>query len=121
MKTKKSKEINIIIGQSLLRVATATGIGSIKAVKPNTNEILAMLEPTTFPMAISGEPCKAAFKLTINSGAEVPKETMVIPITNGESLNFAAIPTAPLTNTSPPPIKTANPPINNKYSIRFNF
>src|SRR5690606_25472963 len=105
---------NIMLGQSLFKVATATGTGKIIAVSPKTRVILAMLDPTTLPIAISGKPSIAAFKLTINSGADVPNDTMVIPITNGDNLNLEAIPTAPLTNNSPPTIKTANPPRSNK-------
>ena len=71
-------------------------------VNPNTNPMLAILEPIIFPTAIPDLPSKVAFKLTINSGAEVPKETIVIPISNGDTLNLFAKPTALLTRRSPP-------------------
>ena len=57
------------------------------------------------------------FRLTNNSGAEVPKETMVIPITKVGILNFKAIPTAPLTSASPATISVIKPPISKTYSI----
>ena len=67
------------------------------------------MDPTTFPIEISGEPSKAALKLTNNSGAEVPKATTVIPTTKGVILNFKAIEVAPLTRISPPPTKAIKP------------
>ncbi len=45
--------------------------------------MLAMFEPMTLPKAISGEPRRAAVRLAASSGAEVPKATMVRPITSG--------------------------------------
>ena len=42
---------------------------------PKTKPKFAILEPITFPRAKSGAPFKAAFKLTMSSGAEVAKET----------------------------------------------
>ena len=47
-------------GQSTLTVFRATGIGSTIAVTPSTRARLAMLEPITFPIDISGEPLNAA-------------------------------------------------------------
>ena len=46
-----------------------------------------MLDPITFPKAISGKPSMAAFTLTIISGAEVAKETTVRTWFNEESGN----------------------------------
>ena len=53
-------------------------IGEIITVKANTNPRFAILDPTTLPMARSGWPVNVDFTLTINSGAEVAKETTVI-------------------------------------------
>ena len=39
-----------------------------------------MLDPKTFPKAKSEYPIIVALRLTINSGADVAKETIVIPI-----------------------------------------
>ncbi len=44
-----------------------------KRVIPSTNHKLAILDPITFPKERSGKPSKAAFILTISSGAEVGK------------------------------------------------
>ena len=69
------------MGQSVLWKLLGTLIGEIIAVNPRTSPKLAILEPTTFPNAKSGWPDKAAWILTINSGADVANETTVIPIT----------------------------------------
>ena len=79
---------NIIIGQSLNLEALSTTIGKIKTVIANTNAIFAMFEPITLLIAISGVPFKAAFKLTISSGAEVPNATIVKPIASSETWCF---------------------------------
>ena len=87
----------IITGQSILIELRDTTRGYIMAVTPSIKAILAIFDPTTLPIAISGFPLKAACILTRSSGAEVPKATIVIPITSGEILNLEAIDTAPLT------------------------
>ena len=87
-----------------------TGIGATRAVTPRTKPILARLEPIAFPTAKPPESFKAAFMETMISGAEVPIETTVRPITNDEIPRFLATPTLPLTNLSAPhtrPIKPA--------------
>ena len=73
-------------GQLRLIVCGATGMGNIITVIAKTSAMLAIFDPITFPSAISGCPVTAAPKLTINSGAEVPKATIVRPITNDEIL-----------------------------------
>jgi len=78
-----------------------------------------MFEPITLPKAISGLTLSADLILTINSGADVPKEITVIPITNEEMLNFLAIPIEPLTKNSPPTIKVAKPSNKNNIVIPF--
>ena len=93
----------------------------IKAVIPNTKPILAILEPTTLLMAIAGEPDKAAFKLTRSSGAEVAKETTVIPMTILEIFSLNDRATEDLTKNSPPTTNKIKPritqtrPINNFF------
>ena len=84
-------------------------MGDIIAVIPRTKPKLAIFEPTTFPKAKSGWPDKAAWTLTINSGAEVAKETTVIPITilGIEKLNDN--PTDARINQSPPLINKKIP------------
>jgi hypothetical protein len=73
-----------------------------------------MLDPTTFPKAKSGKPSKAAFILTISSGAEVAKETTVIPITILGMFSFNDKSTADFNNQLPPAINNTNPPTTNK-------
>jgi hypothetical protein len=72
-----------------------------------------MFEPTTLPKAMPGEPAKAAFKLVINSGVEVPKPTKVRPISISDTCSRRARPTAPRTRISPPIVSKPRPPINN--------
>ena len=77
----------------------------------NTRPKLAMLEPTTFPKAKSGKPSKAAFILTINSGAEVAKDTTVIPITIFGMASLSDKSTAAFNNQLPPTISNRSPRI----------
>ena len=71
-------------------------------VKANTNPRFAILDPTTLPMARSGWPVNADFTLTINSGAEVARETTVIPITILGIEKFSESATEAFINQSPP-------------------
>lgn len=100
-------------GQSYFIELLRTGKGSKIAVKPNTNAILEILEPTTLPMEISGLPDNAASKLTNNSGADVPKETTVTPTTKVDILKCEESATPPLTSKSPLYNRIINP--RNKY------
>ena len=74
-----------------------------------TNPKLAILDPTTFPKERSGKPSKAALMLTISSGAEVAKETTVIPITILGMNNRKDKATADFNNQLPPAIRRVNP------------
>ena len=53
-------------------------IGEINADTPNIRKVLKILEPTTFPMAISTFFFRAATREVANSGREVPIETIVM-------------------------------------------
>ena len=64
--------------------------------------MLAILEPNTFPIAKLGNPSSVAFKLTINSGAEVAKETTVIPIIILGTESFNDISIEDFVSKSPP-------------------
>lgn len=79
------------------------------AVIPNTNPILAILDPTTLFIAIAGDPDSAALRLTNNSGNEVANDTTVIPIMNFEILNLKESATEALTKNSPPITNRINP------------
>jgi hypothetical protein len=72
------------------------------AVTPNTKPILAIFEPTTFPITIPGSPFRIAIILTINSGRLVPNATNVMPTTRGGILNFDAIDLLPKIRKSAP-------------------
>ena len=63
----------------------------------------------TFPNEISGCPSSAASKLTKSSGAEVAKETTVIPTTKVEILSLSAKETEPFTKNSPPTVNKNKP------------
>ena len=68
-------------GISLRNVFWEMTIGAKSAVQPTIIKVLKMLLPTTFPMAMSALPFRAEDTLTVSSGADVPKATMVSPIT----------------------------------------
>ena len=71
-------------GISLLNVPFVTLIGTIAAVQPTIINVLKILLPTTFPIAMSALPFRAETILTVSSGADVPKATIVRPITKLE-------------------------------------
>src|SRR5690606_6722845 len=79
-----------------------------------------MLEPTTFPIAISGKPSKAELILTMSSGAEVAKDTTVNPMTALDKPNFNDKPTADFKSQLPPIINKKSPEIINKIFININ-
>ena len=92
-------------------------MGTRTITMANTNPKLAMLEPTTLLKARSGKPSMADLTLTISSGAEVAKETTVIPIMILGILSRSESPTAALSNQCPPATRRANPRTMNS---RFN-
>ena len=108
-KKNKSTEANIIIGQSVLKKLWVTFMSDNITVTPNTKARFAILDPITFPKAKSECPWIADFKLTINSGAEVAKDTTVIPITILEMRSLKEKPTAAFNNQSPPTINNVSP------------
>ena len=85
-----------MIGQSIRIEFLLTVIGFIMAVNAKTRAMFEMLEPTTLPMAISGWFFNAAWRLTINSGAEVANDTTVTPITSVDTPMYLARTTLPL-------------------------
>ncbi len=96
-------------GSSLLSIDSGAFNGFIKAAMPNAIPTLNRLEPNAFPMASSGFFCIAATAEEKISGAEVPKATIVRPISSGETPRFLAKPDAPETNLSAPQISPRNP------------
>ena len=77
-------------------------IGLIIAVPPKIKPRLKILDPTTFPIDISVWPVMAAFIVTANSGADVPKATTVSPITRSDIFKECAISAAASTSQSAP-------------------
>ena len=78
--------------------------------------MFAIFDPITLLIAIAGELLKAAFILTINSGAEVAKETTVMPITILDKANFNDNATEDFISQSPPFIKRKKPKIIDKIA-----
>ena len=104
-------------GQFILKKSLFTINGEIRVVIPNTRAMLAMLEPITLPNAKSSEPLSVACKLTNSSGAEVAKETTVIPIINFDKFSLNDKPTEDRTKNSPPTTSNKNPRMINKILI----
>lgn len=112
--TKSSTTPRRASGISFQTVELFTVSGRMKAQIPKIRKILAILLPTTLPIARSGEPLKAAERLTVSSGADVPKLTIVRPITSGGILSRVARELAPRTRPSAPATSIARPRINSK-------
>ncbi len=72
--------MKIIKGAMKLIMFPLIDKGCIMLEIPKTNSMFAMLEPSTFPMAISLYPLSADFIVTVSSGMDVPIATKVIPI-----------------------------------------
>lgn len=70
----------INIGRSKNLVVRESAIGAIHALTQSIKNTFEILEPSTFPMAISGLPEILARIETMSSGMLVPTATMVNPI-----------------------------------------
>ena len=113
-------------GISLLTVALLTSKGAITAHTPKINRVLEILEPIILPKAMPELPLTLAKVLMTNSGAEVPKATIVKPIKKLEMPNFVAIDEDPSIIISATLIKKINPKINkiivrNIENLRFSI
>ena len=91
------------------------------AVIPKTRPILAIFDPITLLIAISGEPLRTAFKLTKSSGIEVAKETTVSPITIFDRFNLNERLTDARTRKSPPITRRTKPKSIKTISIEIIF
>lgn len=91
------------------------------AVIPKTRPIFAIFDPTTLLIAMAGDPLKAACKLTNNSGADVAKDTTVMPITNFEIFSLKESATEERTRYSPPTTNSTNPRIKYTTLMQTNF
>ncbi len=91
---------------------------------PRIRSVFEIFDPIILPNAIPELPFMLASILTTNSGAEVPKATIVRPITKEEMPYFRAIEDDPSIITSAPLIKNTKPKINNiivKYIYKNLF
>jgi hypothetical protein len=79
-----------------------------------------MFEPITLPRAKSGKPFTAELILTMSSGAEVAKETTVIPIIIFGIFKPKEIDTADFNSQFPPKINKIKP-ISIKKKLMFYF
>ena len=101
----------IIHGTSPLSTVPANGSGRIMAVMPSTMPMLQVFEPMALPMASCGVPLSEASSATRISGAEVPTETAVTPMTIFDTPRFRAVAAAPDTNRSAPQTRAMKPMI----------
>ena len=100
-------------GISFCNVFRVTAIGANSAVQPTIISVLKILLPTTLPMAISALPFRAEDTLTVNSGADVPKATIVSPITIlGMRKRLA-------TDAAPSNRMRRSPPISNRMFMKY--
>ena len=109
-----AKPAHALSGISMRKVDFWHATGYIVAEIPRIMRVLMMLLPSMLVSAISEEPSVAATILTTNSGAEVPKATIVRPITKSEIFSRFASPDAPLMSQSAESVNSTKPIINNK-------
>ena len=103
-----------IIISIIFSIINVTGL--IAAATPRINKILKMLEPITFPSAISTSFFLAATIEVTSSERHIHNATIVRPIRVWLNPNPAAIDQAPLTTKSPPNLIAIIPPtIYNKH------
>lgn len=104
-------------GISLKIVEFFAWSGYTSAATPKIRRTFAMFDPMTFHSASSVCHLKPESTFTNNSGAEVPKATIVRPITKGEIPNFFARWEAHTTKISAPLIRMKKPIIRYMYCI----
>ena len=98
-------------GISFESVERPTPKGITRAVQPVIISILKIFEPTTLPMAIPELPLSAETMLITSSGAEVPKATIVRPITRSLTPQRRARSEAPSVSQLAPKSINASPTI----------
>ncbi len=84
------------------------------AATPIINKVLIILLPNTFPMARSVLPSTEANTLITSSGREVPRATIVSPISICGRPNLLPIEEAPSINHLAPSRSTTKPSMNRK-------
>ena len=100
---------NALRGISMRKVDFLQATGKIVAEIPRMMSVLIILLPSILVSAISDEPSAAATMFTTSSGADVPKATIVRPITKSEILRRFASPDAPLISQSAEIVSRAKP------------
>lgn len=96
-------------GTSLKTVDRRIVIGATRAATPTMSRALKILLPTTLPTARSGVPLRAETTLTQSSGMEVPRATMVSPMTIWGTRSRSATATAPSVSRSAPQRTSTTP------------
>ena len=104
--------INMCNGNSFFIVFLFTVRFLIITATPKIRRLFVMLLPTTFPNTISELPSDKAFREIANSGALVPKATIVSPIKTFDTLKLVAVDEEPSIKISAPLIKRIKPIIN---------
>lgn len=89
----------------------------MRAGTPSTSQIFAILLPTTLPNVMPDKSDMAALIEMSNSGAEVPKATIVRPIMRCGMFIRTANDTAPRTRISPPKTSSESPATKKTYDI----
>ena len=89
------------------------------AVQPTIIKVLKMLLPITLPIAISALPFKDDTTLTVNSGADVPKATIVSPINKLDMRKRLAIEAEPSVRAFAPTRISTKPPISKTIFIQL--
>lgn len=108
-RSARSRVTKIVTGRSKNLVEVESATGAMIAVIPRMRKILAILEPSTFPIAISVLPLTAARSETISSGILVPIATIVRPIIASDIPHFFASETAPSTRRFPHMVRKPRP------------
>ena len=116
-KNRNNTDTNIRNKPSLLNIVFFISRTAITPEIPKTNPMLAMLDPTMFPIINPVLPLNAATIEEANSGSDVPNATIVKPIRKSETPKCLASFDAESTKKSEPFIKTANATPNIKNSM----
>ena len=95
-----------------------TSMGQIIELTPRMSRMFIVLLPMMLPMAKPGLPLAHENMLTIISGNDVPKATMVRPMISGDSLARTPMLDAPLTSQLAPKIKATKPTARSSNGIR---
>ncbi len=95
-------------------VGGVTAIGRAIPAAPRTARRLNTFEPRIFPIAISDSFLRAACIDAASSGTDVPKATMVAPITISGILTALARSTPPFTSIAAPAERAASPTMTNR-------